>query len=393
MSLFTLCFLAVVVGQTTEMDRESPSSQLQLGPLQAPATLEGQPPRSAPDASAEPSPAMLQAPASAPYRSIYGGPTEAAADAAPRLSPDDAVSGVSEPTLASLPSAASAKPAGLLLQEALSAPDRDGLAGRPVALQSLLGQATVGTRRLDAVAAYWRLAHAVAGHHYALDEQRFLASLTASDSRDEQALLAAAQATAKAERAESRLAAIHAQKTLAEFALPGPDAAWLLPADPPFVGAYRTYFQELNERGAAADDLRQVDETLPVIHELIDAQAEAVFAAGTAMNQVRQAFEQRQASLVQVLDAVQRLTRHRRAFLAAVEEYNKQIARYALSVTLPAATGERVVGMLIDTGKGRRSVLASKKDSGQIQRVSGEEAVRDDEQAGPQFRPPRLDSP
>ena len=261
-----------------------------------------------------------------------------------------------------------------------------------MALKSLLGQTTIGTRRLDAVSAYWRLAHTIAAYHYALDEHRFLAALSAADSRDDQLLLSAAQATAKAERAESRLAAVRAQQALAEIASPAPGAEWPLPADPPFVGAYRTYFKELNERGAAANDLRQIDETLPVIHELIEAQAEAVVASGTALNQVRRASEQGQASLVQVLDAHQRLHRHRRAFLAAVEQYNSQIARYAFSVTLPAATGERVVGMLISTGKAQKSVLASKKDGGQIQRVSGEEPVGD-AQGGPQFRTPRLDSP
>ncbi len=165
-----------------------------------------------------------------------------------------------------------------------------------------------------------------------------------------------------------------------------------LPADAPLVGVYRTYFKELNERGAAADGLRQIDESLPVIHELIDAQAEASVAASTALSQIQRAYEQGQAPLVQVLDAHQRRSRHRRAFLEAVEQYNGEIARYALSVTLAAASGERVVGMLIRTGQGDRSVLASKKDGNGIQRVSNEEPVAD-ANGGPVFRTPRLDSP
>jgi hypothetical protein len=260
-----------------------------------------------------------------------------------------------------------------------------------VALKSLLGQTATGTRRLEAVAAYWRLAHAIAAYHYAVDEQRRLMSLSADSGRDDQPMLAAAQATARAERAEAQLAAMGAQQALTEVVSPAPGVQWPLPADPPFVGAYRTYFKELNERGAAANELRHIDETLPVIHELIEAQAEAVVAAGAARSQIQRAYEQGQASLGQLLDAHERLRRHRRAFLTAVERYNSQIARYALSVTLPAATGERVVGMLIGAGRGHKSVLASKKDGGQIQRVSGEEPMN--EQGGPVFRTPRLDSP
>jgi len=390
MSLAAICFVAVILGQTTPGESESAGSQLQLGPLQAPTASDVPLPsdfgRPAPSPSAESSPAALQAPASTPYRSIYDAQVEAAADSAPTLNLPGTASAASAPAV--LPSATSAES---LLQEALSVPERDGIRGAPVALKSLLGQTTIGTRRLEAVAAYWRLAHAIAAYHYALDEQRLLMSLSAANGRDDQATLAAAQATARAERAEAHLAAVGAQQALAEVASSAPGTEWPLPADPPFAGAYRMYFKELNERGAAASDLRHVDETLPVIHELIGAQAEAVVAAGTARNQVQRAYEQGQASLGQLLDAHERLRRHRRAFLTAVEKYNGQIARYALSVTLPAATGERVVGMLIDTGRGQKSVLASKKDGGQIQRVSGEEPVN--EQGGPVFRTPKLDSP
>lgn len=390
MSLAAICLMAVVFGQTTPNISEPAGSQLQLGPLQAPHASDVPLPSdvgpSAPKLPVEPTPAALQAPASTPYRSIYDGQPEAAADSAPTLSLPGTDTSASAPAM--LPSATSAES---LLQEALAVPERDGVRGTPVALKSLLGQTASGTRRLEAVAAYWRLAHAICAYHYALDEQRRLMSLPAESGRDDQPTLAAAQATARAERAEAQLAAMGAQQALAEIASSVPGVQWPLPADPPFVGAYRTYFKELNERGAVANELRHIDETLPVIHELVEAQAEAVVAAGTARSQIQRAYEQGQASLGQLLDAHERLRRHRRAFLMAVEKYNGQIARYALSVTLPAATGERVVGMLIDTGRGHKSVLASKKDGGQIQRVSGEEPVN--EQGSPVFRTPRLNSP
>ena len=50
----------------------------------------------------------------------------------------------------------------------------------------------------------------------------------------------------------------------------------------PVVGTYRTHFQELNQRGAARDELGRIDQSLPVIRDVIDAQAEAVAAAAAA---------------------------------------------------------------------------------------------------------------
>ena len=160
----------------------------------------------------------------------------------------------------------------------------------------------------------------------------------------------------------------------------------------PVVGTYRTHFQELNQRGAARDELGLIDQSLPVIRDVIDAQAEAVAAAAAVLPPALQAYQQGQTSLAAVLDAHERLRRHRRAFLTAVERYNAEIAGYALSVSLPAVTGERIAGMLIEERPSGRSVLAGKKTGSDIQRVSNEEPVPN-EPDGLQFRTPRLDTP
>jgi hypothetical protein len=160
----------------------------------------------------------------------------------------------------------------------------------------------------------------------------------------------------------------------------------------PVVGTYRTHFQELNQRGAARDELGQIDQSLPVIREVIDAQAEAVAAAAAVLPSALQAYQQGQTSLAAVLDAHERLRRHRRAFLTAVERYNTEIADYALSVSLPAVSGERIAGMLIEERPSGRSVLAGKRTGSDIQRVSNEEAVPK-EPEGLQFRTPKLGTP
>jgi hypothetical protein len=256
-------------------------------------------------------------------------------------------------------------------------------------LKTLLGQQT-GARQLDTVRAYWRLTRAVADYNYAVDEHRFLAAVPVGSA--DQLSFAAAQASAKAEQAESRLAAVRAQQALAEIVPLAGDGKLPLPADMPVVGTYRTHFQELNQRGAARDELGLIDQSLPVIRDVIDAQAEAVAAATAVLPPALQAYQQGQTSLAAVLDAHERLRRHRRAFLTAVERYNAEIAGYALSVSLPAVTGERIAGMLIEEKPSGRSVLAGKKTSSDIQRVTNEEPVPH-EPNGLQFRTPRLGTP
>jgi hypothetical protein len=281
-------------------------------------------------------------------------------------------------------------PAELLLRQALTAQEEASLPGRPVALKTLLGPQPAGTRQLDTVRAYWRLTRAVADYHYAVDEHRFLAAVPVG--REDQLSFAAAQASAKAEQAESRLAAVRAQQALAEISPHANGGKLPLPADMPVVGAYRTHFEELNQRGAARDELGRIDQSLPVIRDVIDAQAEAVAAAAAALPPALQAYQQGQTPLAHVLDAHERLRRHRRAFLTAVERYNAEIADYALSVSLPAVTGEQIAGMLIEERPSGRSVLAGKKTGGDIQRVTNEEPVPN-EPDGLQFRTPRLNSP
>jgi len=281
-------------------------------------------------------------------------------------------------------------PAELLLRQALTAPDGTSIPGRPVALRTLLGQPAVGTGQLGTVQAYWRLTHALAGYHFAVDEYRFLAAVPAG--REDQLTLEAAQASAKAEQAEAKLAAVRAQQALAQLSPSAAGGQLPLPADLPVVGTYRTHFQELNQRGAARDELGMIDQSLPVIRDVIDAQAEAVDAATAALPPVLQAYQQGQAPLAHVLDAHDRVRRHRRAFLTAVEQYNADIASYALSVSLPTITGQRIAALLIEEQPMGKSVLAGKKSSSDIQRVSNEEAVTE-ESGELQFRTPQLGSP
>lgn len=391
MSISTMCVWLTLVGQVGPMGDEPAGSPLQFNPSHASSSSDPQLPQGAglhaPQMQNEPMPVQQPPASSSEYRSVFGNVVEATADSPPALNHSRPFTNEAAPAMLSLGGTAQT-----LLREALTAPGELALQGQPVDLKTLLRWQTGGGGQLENIQTYWRLTHAIAAYHWAIDEQRFLSIVPAADTGDDAVWLGAARASAKAERAESRLAAVRAQQALAELAPQAHRGELLLPADMPFVGVYRTHFKELNERGAAADDLRPIEQSLPVIREVIETQAEAVTAASAALPSVLQAHQQGRATIVHVLDAHQRLRRHRLAFLAAVEQYNSHIASYALSLSLPAVTGERIAGMLIETEPAGRSVLAGKKTDSDIQRVSNEEPVHDDP-SGLQFRTPRLDTP
>jgi hypothetical protein len=264
-----------------------------------------------------------------------------------------------------------------LLRHALTKPDEASIEGSPLALKTLLEQSLGSPRQLDVVRGYWRLCAVVCDYHFAVEEARTLNELPASSDVYHQALLHAAQAAAKARAAEARLHVDRAQHDLAEAALLTETGDLPLPGDAPFVGVYRTYFDELNSRGAAPKRLRRIDRCLPLIRVTIENRSVSALAAEDAFLATRRMHEEGRVDLRTLLGAHESLRGERRDFLASVEEYNRQIAEYALSVTVPATTSEQLLGMLIKPHRDDQSVLATKtrtdgSDGTGIRRVSNE---------------------
>jgi hypothetical protein len=255
----------------------------------------------------------------------------------------------------------------------LGQPAEQAVSGTPVKLQAVVGQAAVAGQQTTAVHAYWQLSQSLAEYHFALDETLLFRGLSSPQTEHLRALLAAEEASAKARTAAARVNVLRAQQALAEAAQLANESDLPLPEDLPFVGAYRTHFKVLNDRGVAPDRLGSIDRALPVMRESIDAQAQAVLADGNALDAMQRAYDQGQATLGDVLGIYHELRRQRRTFLSTVTEYNQQIARYASSVSLPGAGTDRLVRMLIETPDAERSVLASNRTQSEIRRVSNEE--------------------
>ena len=115
-----------------------------------------------------------------------------------------------------------------------------------------------------------------------------------------------------------------------------------LPADRPHVGPYRTNFDWFAAAGSPAVRARLIDRTLPVRRKAIDARNDAVEAARLAYEAASDAYQTGGVGVSTVLDSLDLWSQQRRAFLAAVCDYNHDIADYALAVVGPVASGPSV---------------------------------------------------
>jgi PIN domain nuclease of toxin-antitoxin system len=270
-----------------------------------------------------------------------------------------------------------AESAATLLRGVLGGTGERPLEGQTVTLGEVLQGTAAGELRGRATRLYWQLSKLVAEHRFCVEEANFLFGLAIPQAAYQQAVLASAQASAKAEEARSRLDARRAQYALAAITGRVEESRLPLPADLPFTGVYETRFDTLQVRGSADRPLARIHATLPMLRELLQQQAEAVYAAERALHELQQAYQDGQVPLSNVLDSFVQLRGQRRALLSSVLEYNESIAEYALTVASPHLPVDRIVGMLIETSDGQRSVLATRRDHDAVRRVSNDDPIDD----------------
>jgi hypothetical protein len=247
-------------------------------------------------------------------------------------------------------SRAAAIAAADLLNAALSPPKDKPLVGRFWTLLEAESVATGDRNRQMLIArAYWILSATQADYGWAVEESGRLELIPASRNPLDSALLSAAQASATARIQEARVAVTTAQQGLADVLAQPVGSPLPLTSDPPMVGAYRTYFDALFAQRVAPPRLRLIDRTMPLRREVIETRAATVQASASAVHFADEALAkpQPEVQLQTVLDCHMTLSHERRAFLAAVRDYNLDIAEYALNVADPTLPNERLVGMLI----------------------------------------------
>ena len=235
--------------------------------------------------------------------------------------------------------------AGALATEILSARAGSPPPGRATSLLTIISTIHSRSQQTDAVHAYWRLTEAIGVTNLCSDEQRLLSQLR--ERPEEAAELRTAQAITVSDMSEASLQLTAAQQELAAR-IPTSSATGLpWPSDAPYVGAYRTYFDQLFSNRGAPEKAATINQILPLRLKAVDAHAAAVAASDEAFETVR---NQQAGGEVRLHDFVRSLRQRssaRRAFWSSLCRYNHDIADYALAVVSPNVSPEVVVGTLI----------------------------------------------
>jgi len=220
----------------------------------------------------------------------------------------------------------------------LVAPAASALTGQAISLQAALASTPDRRRQLEIAISYWQTVLAAAEYYCSLEYAKTLDAL----SGDAPAMrFAKTSAAARVRQAE--LEAFESQCALA-LAMQMPLGAPLpMPTDRPHVGAYRTQFQELFAASGrpAPEPLMMLDRVIAIRRQAIDQRAAAVQAAEDVLLSI----ESKDASAVAA--AARALLDERLAMLRAAADYNRDIARYGLTVAGPTSSPQALAAMLI----------------------------------------------
>ncbi len=257
-------------------------------------------------------------------------------------------------TLAPVQTAQPRPGAAETLLDWLSSADQVALEGKPTPLADLLARLADRGQQTALVQTYWKLSAALAEYRIAADESSRLGQLLppadATGKHPTDPLLESRLTSAEARLREAELAVVGLQYTLGELARLAATDPPVLPADLPHVGAYRTYFQERYARVSPPRGYL-IDRSLPLLHRSLELRAMAAVAAADAADADQEAYHAGKLDALAVMESLAELTRQRRAFAAAVRDYNVDIAEYAFSVVPPGLSTAQLVSVLIGPAK------------------------------------------
>ncbi len=228
------------------------------------------------------------------------------------------------------------------------------IAGRPVTLVEALSHTPDRTQQAVVAKAYWKLAAAIATWYAVDDDTRRLEQLALPTVLPGQPAAQGAGplewetvvAGARARAAEAQVKLVAAQFELAERAHLSGELP--LTADRPLVGAYNTFYAQIFPSGRAAPpEARLLDRTLPLRRETLELEAAAARAAQDAAESFADA-PMRDWDQVAAAGAVlESLVVRQQAFIAAVHQYNDEIAAYALPLASQGMPPAAIAGMLV----------------------------------------------
>ncbi|MBN1394701.1 MAG: hypothetical protein JW959_06730 [Pirellulales bacterium] len=252
-----------------------------------------------------------------------------------------------------------------LVDEAILLPSDGRLEGRQLTLLESLGSTVDRRRQLEIVRAYWRLFETTARYNHCL---QYIRRIDASEIGGEGPSLSAARAEAAARLQAAKLDTVRSQFELAALAQMASDAPLPLPSDPPHVGAYRTYFNQLFAGRSAPESVLLAEKILPLQRLAIDQLAAAVLAAEDALSAVVDDHRGGRVDAAAVVACNRELFDRRLAFVKLVCDYNRAIADYGLTVVSPTAGASELVAVLI--GPARQAANPRSTGEGDTVRVA-----------------------
>lgn len=247
-----------------------------------------------------------------------------------------------------------------LVARAIVATASDEIPGEPLSLLAALENVRGQAERIAVVHAYWRSMLALAKYGVALDENRRLNEFNPG----------AAPATSAGTVETARLAAIDAQRRLAQAARLPKSIQLPMPSDRPHVRAYKTRFEEIFSSSVPMERMRLINQKLPLRLQVIDKRAAAVQAAEDVLSALTDPHRPKTVDPTSVTAAVGELARQQRAYLEAVCDYNYEIADYALNIVGREITGRRLVATLIDVKKDPPSIEPRQGGATEMRRQS-----------------------
>ena len=180
-----------------------------------------------------------------------------------------------------------------------------------------------------------------------------------------------ARASARADVLDAESMAAQAQQELADLMGTTGNEDLPLASDRPHVGGYNTYYEEIFNNRVPPARIRLIHRMLPIRRKAIDAHAEAILAALDAIEATGDEFQRGNQTLVAMLTSVDRLKHERRIFIAAVRDYNQDIAEYLFAVVPPGTSDKMLVSKLILSVDGHRSRHARRLDDRSTEPAEG----------------------
>ncbi len=232
-------------------------------------------------------------------------------------------------------------------------PVQHKLEGRELTLQDLFIITNDRDKRFALLKAYWRVALAMAEYNWAVEEYYTIKPLegVAGQASTSHRYIEAAINSSVARVSETRIQTINAQFELLKL-MGGQYRAMPLCADIPLVGTYNTQFEKNYPTGRAPARLREISQTVDLRRDVVNSRCLSIHTtfnawANSAIPQYLRSQSESDAQVVAI--GYEQVIRHRRYFLAAIREYNNDIAEYALSVLSPSFRPEQLASFLTRT--------------------------------------------